>query len=120
MSADFSIYIDFKKDSEDPSRVFRAMTGLIETCELVDSFKIFGFPDYCPGNEPSTLEAKVTSIRTVSGQRRIIVDHTILGGYSGGPVLNNRNKVIGIAAKGRGVSENEIIQINDLERLLEK
>lgn len=36
LQADFAIKIDFQKGSESPSRVFRAMTGLIETFEQLD------------------------------------------------------------------------------------
>lgn len=36
LQADFAISIDFTKGSESPSRVFRAMTGLIESFEQID------------------------------------------------------------------------------------
>ena len=35
-TADYSIEIDFKKGTDNPSRVFRAMTGLIETFQTID------------------------------------------------------------------------------------
>lgn len=38
--ADFFIEIDYKKDSENPSRVFRAMTELIETFQFLDRMLI--------------------------------------------------------------------------------
>lgn len=36
LKADFCIEIDFEKGSESPSRVFRTMTGLIETFQDID------------------------------------------------------------------------------------
>jgi hypothetical protein len=33
---DFAITLEFEPNSEDPSRIFRAMTGLIESCEMID------------------------------------------------------------------------------------
>lgn len=36
-TADFGIDIDFVPNSPDPARVFRAMTNVIEACELVDT-----------------------------------------------------------------------------------
>lgn len=35
-SIDFGITLEFEPNSEDPSRIFRAMTGLIESCEMID------------------------------------------------------------------------------------
>lgn len=33
---DFGIQLEFEPNSEEPSRIFRAMTGLIEACEMID------------------------------------------------------------------------------------
>ena len=33
---DFCIEIDYKKDSENPSRVFRSMSEIIEACQNID------------------------------------------------------------------------------------
>ena len=35
-SADFAIEIDFERGTESPARVFKTMTGLIETFEMLD------------------------------------------------------------------------------------
>jgi hypothetical protein len=36
-SIDFAIKLEFERNSEDPSRIFRTMTGLIEACEIIDN-----------------------------------------------------------------------------------
>jgi hypothetical protein len=36
-SIDFAIRLDFERNSEEPSRIFRTMTGLIEACETIDT-----------------------------------------------------------------------------------
>ena len=40
IKADFCLEIDYKKDSENPSRVFRTMSELIETCQYLDQVLI--------------------------------------------------------------------------------
>jgi len=86
-----------------------------------DSLCIWGFPNYEPSNPPGMLSAKVHYIRTeqtTSGPiKLVIVDETIWGGNSGGPVLNEKNQVVGIAAKGFGVGENKVIPIESLDNI---
>ncbi len=33
---DFGIEVDFTPNTEDPTRVYRAMTGIIQSCEFID------------------------------------------------------------------------------------
>lgn len=63
-----------------------------------------GFPDYMPGHQDVTvLPSKITRHEVISGVNHYSVNSEILGGFSGGPVLNIYNQVIGMVKKGRYV-----------------
>jgi len=63
--------------------------------------RLLGFPNYAPGHDCAVRSGQVTNTQTLSGRTRILIDASIIEGNSGGPVLDNHNRVIGVAAKGR-------------------
>lgn len=66
-----------------------------------DPCVLLGFPNFAPGHQSvSVYEGKIVSVRTTSGIKRFMVDIPILAGSSGGPVLNSKNEVIGVAFMG--------------------
>lgn len=68
--------------------------------------KLAGFPNFVDGDEATIYEGKIVNIRTISLVKCFTVDCPIIGGNSGGPILDKDNKVIGIAAWGvKKVSE---------------
>jgi S1-C subfamily serine protease len=67
---------------------------------------IAGFPNYRLGDSGWVSSGAVAAFRRVSTVRRILVDTPIVAGCSGGPVLDSRNRVIGIAVTGADRIEN--------------
>ncbi|WP_342544857.1 reverse transcriptase domain-containing protein [Lysinibacillus sp. FSL K6-4013] len=79
---------------------------------------LLGYPEYKDGQYLHELEGKVQSARAnvipPTQFLRYTVNMSILGGNSGGPVVNNRNEVIAIAVKGRDFTVSEVIPIQEL------
>lgn len=59
-----------------------------------------GFPNYRMGDTGHVVDGKIASFRMVSGVQRFLITAPIIAGNSGGPVLSQDNKVIGIAVTG--------------------
>jgi RNA-directed DNA polymerase len=88
------------------------------------AIRLLGFPNYAPGNQCAIRNGEVTAFRTVSAIRRILVDANIIAGNSGGPVVDAKNRVIGVAAKGATseaaaaqTDKHEVIPIDALKHL---
>ncbi len=68
----------------------------------LDSLTVLGYPNYNLGDNIFVHKAHVTGFRLKGGVRRILVSSGIIKGNSGGPVLNEKNRVIGVAVTGVG------------------
>lgn len=74
---------------------------------LHDPVTLMGFPQHSRGDEGVVYRGEVTSERRIRfGQSRILISGVIVAGNSGGPVLDSRNRVIGIAATGADKFDN--------------
>ena len=71
-----------------------------------DPITLLGFPEHHKGDEGVVIRGHVTGRRTRLGQERILISPPIVSGNSGGPVLDSRNRVIGVAATGPDKFEN--------------
>lgn len=69
---------------------------------------ILGFPDFKSGaSAVNRIWAHVTNTFPLSGVKWAQVDHDIDAGNSGGPVINDVNEVVGVAARGKSIDKNE-------------
>lgn len=96
-------------------------TGLrfSNTINTGQDVKIVGYPNFVEGMDLSIREAKVLGQRTTllhKGKQeiRFEVSQTIFGGNSGGPIINEFNKVLAVAVKGQGTHPNEVIPIKEV------
>lgn len=83
---------------------------------LGDSIKLAGFPNHEIGTDLRTDTGRIIRTRNTSSNKHFEISANIYAGNSGGPVLNNKNEVIGIAVRGfteKGVVPSEYISIKD-------
>lgn len=64
---------------------------------------LLGYPNYHVGDDVLLQKGAVIQERVFSGVKHLIIEPQIVAGNSGGPVLDQQNRVIGIAFKGRRV-----------------
>ena len=75
-------------------------SGTADNLKQMDHLAVVGFPNYRLGDGPFIAMGLVTSFRMKLGIRRIVTDAPIVAGNSGGAVIGEGNKVIGIAVTG--------------------
>lgn len=89
------------------------------TIQRESEVRLFGFPDYQIGQRVTMeLGAVTNESRIFERVHRFQISPQIVGGCSGGPVLNNRNAVLGIASHGSNNQLSQVIRIDHLEELL--
>jgi S1-C subfamily serine protease len=80
--------------------------GSSDLLKQMDHIAIAGFPNYSYGDSVVLSPGLVIGFRTVSAIRRILVNTPIVAGISGGPALNAKGEVIGVAVTGADGMEN--------------
>ena len=68
-----------------------------------DVVRILGFPHYHDGDSCTDQDFVLNASRVYSGIHHRVVVGSIIKGNSGGPVLNQKNEVVGIALKGQQI-----------------
>ncbi len=98
--------------------------GTASALQTGDELTVWGFPNFRLGDTVQVHPGRVAGFRQVSGIRRILVSAPIVRGASGGPVLNRRNEVIGVAVTGAETMETAhetedhgVLPINALEHV---
>jgi S1-C subfamily serine protease len=67
----------------------------------MDLYKVVGFPAYKPGMSPHVMPLAITGTQPNQyGVKEIYVSSKMIAGMSGGPVLNQKNEVVGMAIRG--------------------
>lgn len=95
--------------------------------ERKERITVAGFPNYGRGSSVYVRGGEVVGFRTEVGVHVALVDVPIISGNSGGPVLDGRNQVVGVAAKGvsrieeaHTTEKHAVIPVIELRRLLDK
>lgn len=108
----------------DADSVGTALAISSQECEMHDQIMLAGFPNYRYGDTGVLKPGLIIGFRPISTIRRALIDAAIIAGNSGGPVVNTKNEVVGIAATGADRMEHaddtenhSMIPIFALERL---
>ncbi len=133
--SDTSIKYKLKVDRICPHRdvaicsiIIEVNTAIPEYCieksedpiKMQDDVKLLGFPAYAPGHGYYMVDSKVAKIYTQSMVNKFEIDKLIREGNSGGPVLNDKSMVIGIALEGARKSggNNGCLLISEIDKVL--
>jgi S1-C subfamily serine protease len=83
-----------------------------------DNIVALGFPDYGPGDQLSKRRGHIIGRATKSGVKFIEVSAMLPGGFSGGPIVNDRYQVIAIAQRGGNEEHKQLaVDISELLKL---
>ena len=78
----------------------RALTASVVATTLHQKVLLAGYPNYAPGHQTYFAWGNITTHRIVSTIKRFLISAPIAGGNSGGPVLDENLRVIGVAVTG--------------------
>ena len=122
------------KENKDIDLAVLELDGLEATQELLrgdparvkvgDSVTVLGFPNYNPGQTIHEYRGNIAGMVRRHNTDRFSISAPIIKGTSGGPVLNSKGEVIGIAVTGEDAPrpypavESGVISINALELLV--
>lgn len=83
-----------------PSDQYLSLSPATTPMRTRDPIIALGYPDYGPGDDLSEREGTILALPTKSGVKHIEVSAILPSGISGGPIVNERYQVCGIAKRG--------------------
>lgn len=88
--------------------------------EVGQVFKVIGFPSYRTRDKPHIVDIKVTALNENGVYTHAFVGQKLTNGFSGGPVLDNNNRVVGVALRGEEYAtlNNAFLPIQELRKYL--
>jgi RNA-directed DNA polymerase len=84
----------------------------------LDPIRLLGFPQHHDGADVSIHEGHMVHEYKFEDLRRFHISPTVIQGNSGGPVLNSRNQVVGVAIKGGPGELNAVVPVSYLFHLV--
>lgn len=101
-----------------PEDKFLSLEMFEQTTRVGEPVRILGYPSFGPGSNLHVRDAKIVSHQTKSAVKQIVVDGKINQGSSGGPIVDQFERVIGVAHKGGPTEAIDIaIGIQELKAL---
>ena len=84
----------------------------------IPAIRAGSYPDYGPGDDLSEREGTIVALPTKSAVKHIEVSALLPGGISGGPIVNERYQVVGIAKRGGKDEDRQMaIALSELQEL---
>jgi RNA-directed DNA polymerase len=76
--------------------------GNADTVKLGDNITLLGYPRYRVGDGVHLDRGRITQSRVYFGVPHFVIGPVIVRGNSGGPILDQQNRIVGVAVKGLG------------------
>ncbi|MFT5298830.1 MAG: RNA-directed DNA polymerase [Colwellia sp.] len=92
--------IGILKPTTDFNGLYRLKIGDDSNLTTGQAITVLGYPQYSSGDSPYINKGKIIQSKRLYGQKVWLIDIPIIHGNSGGPVLNEKLEVIGIASIG--------------------
>ena len=83
-----------------PTMKTQKLLKLETDSSLGEYVNVIGYPNYKPGQSPNVQSSKIATAVTISALDYKLLEKGISPGQSGGPIVNEKNRVIGFAQRG--------------------
>jgi hypothetical protein len=101
-----------------PAGTYRSLPQATSPKSTKDDIIALGFPDYGPGDELGKRPGKIVARPTKHGVKLIEVSAILPSGISGGPIVNDRYQVVGIAQRGGHTEPKQLaVDVSELLKL---
>ena len=113
------IELSFENDKEMIKKSFQLAPEGFEI-QVGQEFKVIGFPNYLPGDKPRIEDIKVSVLNQNGSYTHAFVGQKLTGGFSGSPVIDSENRIVGIAMRGeeQNTLNNAFLPIQELRKYL--